>query len=444
VYGPESIGTVIQGNWVGTSPANAQLPNGSAGIYLASAVETLVGGFEQGAGNTIAYNGLRGIFAPESVAGSFFGNRIHDNGSLGIDIDEAGPVENDADDEDLGANDVQNFPVLQSAIVSNGMLQVTGFLETAPSSDFTVEVFGQPSCDESGLGEAEEPLDHAVVQTDAGGKATFALPLPMFAATGFVTAIATDAAGNSSELSPCLALGPPLPGVIGFWAQQFVIGEGAQLRVAVVRSQGNAGAVSVMLTAIDESATSPADYGSVPTQITFADGEVVKTFWIPIMADLDANEGQEQFKLHLSSPTNGATLGNFADATVIIPDATLGMPGLSVSDATGAEPATGTSTLRFTVSLTATNHPVTLRVYTEDGSAEAGADYVSFDQQITFLPGELQKYVDITILADAVDEPTEGFSLRLASVAGGGALVATDSLGIGAIRKDELFADGFE
>ncbi len=63
--------------------------------------------------------------------------------------------------------------------------------------------------------------------------------------------------------------------------------------------------------------------------------------------------------------------------------------------------------------------PANVTVFTQDGTATAGADYLSLNTNLTFAAGEWSKTVAVTILDDAVVEATEQFSLCLTNAMGG-------------------------
>ena len=88
-------------------------------------------------------------------------------------------------------------------------------------------------------------------------------------------------------------------------------------------------------------------------------------------------------------------------------------PALSVADVSQPEGNSATS-LSFTVRLAKpTPLKVTVAYTTADGSATAGSDYTATNGQLTFVPGETSKTVDVPILGDTAVEPDETFTLTL-------------------------------
>jgi hypothetical protein len=90
------------------------------------------------------------------------------------------------------------------------------------------------------------------------------------------------------------------------------------------------------------------------------------------------------------------------------------MPRVRIDDVSIEEPAAGTSTATFTVSLTnPTVQVVTVDYATADGSAQGGSDYVATSGTLTFNPLETSKTVAVTINSDGIVEPTEYFFVNL-------------------------------
>jgi len=143
--------------------------------------------------------------------------------------------------------------------------------------------------------------------------------------------------------------------------------------------------------------------------------------------------------LLLSFGTNGSVrlVGYYASANnqpAIVYDTIT--PGVSIGDVTVSEGNT-TSSASFMVTLStpaSTNQSVSFA--TSDGDAIAGSDYVGSAGVVTFLPGELQKSVTVTILGDTVQELNETFLVTLSSPSAG--LELGDDVGLGTILNDDI------
>jgi hypothetical protein len=197
---------IVQANRIGITPSGAPLGNRVAGIAISSGNENLIGGTEPGEGNLIAYQRGVGVqILGLSRRNRILGNSIRDNGELGIDLRGDGPTPNDPGDADAGPNDLQNFPAIATAVQRPGRLVLTGTLDTRPG-DVRVEFFANRSCHASGFGEGETLLGaiHVRATGDAQNPAAFTAELPVTALGRFLTATATDSAGNTSEFSACV------------------------------------------------------------------------------------------------------------------------------------------------------------------------------------------------------------------------------------------------
>lgn len=196
---PLSSDNRIQGNWIGTDATGTlDLGNGWAGIFIwEGASHNLIGGTEPAAGNVLAYNGWNGVFlsgvsntsSVTSVANSVLGNSIHDNEWLGITYDwNSPPSVNDALDTDAGANNRQNYPVLNSATPN----EVRGTLNSLANRRFRLEFFENAIADSSGHGEGASFVGAVEVTTDANGDVAFSVPFALpFSVGTYVSATAT-------------------------------------------------------------------------------------------------------------------------------------------------------------------------------------------------------------------------------------------------------------
>jgi hypothetical protein len=208
-----SQGTVVTRNAIGS--LGEGLGNGTGILVASNPGPTTIGGAAAD-GNTIVGSVHDGVtVAADAESVTIAGNSIHDNGEQAIDLGAPdsdptgdGMTENDpAPDADAGGNGLQNFPVLTAASSSGSSTTVSGTLTSAQTADYVLEFFANTACDDSGNGEARTPLGTATVTTNADGSASFDATLETGAAAGSeITATATDANGDTSELSECVAL----------------------------------------------------------------------------------------------------------------------------------------------------------------------------------------------------------------------------------------------
>ncbi len=205
---------LVQGNFIGTQAdgVSALGPNLSAGVVIGAGGPSgnSIGGTNAGEGNRIAFNGSGGVIIFDGTGNRVLSNSIHSNGTnaqeLGIDLGTLGVTPNDAGDADAGANNLQNFPVLNSAVSNGATTGVSGALNSAASTAFRVEFFSNATCDASGNGEGAQLLGSTDVTTDGNGNAAFNVSLPTVAVGQLITATATDPSGNTSEFSACRAV----------------------------------------------------------------------------------------------------------------------------------------------------------------------------------------------------------------------------------------------
>ena len=209
----------------------------------------LIGGTTAGAGNLVEFNGTAGIAVfgnPVSASGqpnignTIEGNSIFKNGRdyqtassaptplLGIDLTnnfffprDDGLTPNDSQGHGAAndPNNLQNFPVLTSAMSQGGMTTIAGSLQSAANTTFRIEFFAS-DVDPLGLpAEGQQFLGFVNVSTDPSGNASFNVTLSVAVSNGrLVTATATDPVGNTSEFSAAVQAifcdsNPPVIGV---------------------------------------------------------------------------------------------------------------------------------------------------------------------------------------------------------------------------------------
>lgn len=443
-----SSGNRIEGNFLGVNATlSATFGNGYANVMIYDGSDNVIGGTAAGAGNVISGSYAAGIFQYLGLRNAILGNRIYGNGRLDIEQLPLGPAPNDAGDADHGPNEGQNWPALTAAIANGGSLSLSGSLTSRPDADYRIEFFHSAACHPSGIGGGETLLGAATVHSDAAGLAVISANIASAATAGIVTATATDADGNTSEFSPCIAVGQPGAGEFSIWRDPVLAYEDRpQLEIAVVRSHGFAGSASVRFTTVNGSAAAPGDFTAIDTTLTFAPGEALKIVTVPLVLD-DVAEGNETFRIKLQNPGNGATLGARSDVEASLFDHSGAYPFVRISDAVVSEPVAGQSLATFVVSLSGTDHPVNLDVYTVDASAQGGPDYVPTQTLLSFQPGETSKTFSVPVLADNLPEGDEVFYVKVTGH-DGSTFIADDLDGEGSILNtggsDGIFANGFQ
>ena len=209
-------------NWVGTDVTGmVKLGNAYNGVFL-TGKQIQVGGVGAGEGNVLAFNGGAGVLVDYSIFSlrdTIRGNSIYGNATanganfhspLGLDLGNQGGVgqggftPNDLGDADVGPNNNQNFPLVKSVDIGASTTTVHGFLNSAASTQFTIDFYSNDGCvgHPQDFLEGRTYLGSDTVTTDGSGNVNFDTVLPVaIGATEKVTMTATDPNGNTSELS---------------------------------------------------------------------------------------------------------------------------------------------------------------------------------------------------------------------------------------------------
>jgi len=211
---------IIQGNYIGTDITGLKPLGNSNGIrYDSNASNNMIGGIGQGAGNIIAFNAINGIACggdyTEGSGNSILSNSIHSNNGIGIDLGidtgDNGITDNDPGDNDGGPNELQNFPFLETISFSPGIVNISGYLDSKPGTEYDLQFFANKVADETvhtdgkHYGEGQTYLGTETLTTGTDGNITFTVSLPIKSGDGqVITATATDPEGNTSEFSAAI------------------------------------------------------------------------------------------------------------------------------------------------------------------------------------------------------------------------------------------------
>lgn len=241
------------------------------------------------------------------------------------------------------------------------------------------------------------------------------------------------------------------PGAFSLSSATYTVGEGdGNATVTVNRTGGSDGVVTVTVNTSDGTATGGASCGagidyvsaSNPTNVLmFNAGETSKTFSVAICDDASV-ESAEAFDVTLSTPTGGATLGSPSTASVTINDNDVAAPTISVNSPSFAETDSANFNFNFTVTLSApASQNVTIDFQTSDGTAtsvfaDPARDYVTTSGQLTFLPGETTKTIQVPVFGDTIPEADETFFVTLSNPIN---TVISNGTGTGTILNDDTY-----
>jgi hypothetical protein len=253
--------------------------------------------------------------------------------------------------------------------------------------------------------------------------------------TGGVETISAKGTINDNDAAPVLRIDGPFSvpeGDDGVFQQAF------QLTL----SDESALPVSVQVKTTNGSATvADNDYEPLPPfRVEFSPrtpgsaGETTQWFTVSVVGDAKP-ESNESFYVDLSSPIN-ATLGNTRGTLTILDDDNR---TLSINDVSVQEGNSGTTSAMFTVTLSReSSQPVSVNVYTQNGSASAPGDYVAIPSTtIVFEPGQTVQQVYVDVKGDTTKEGNETFYVKLSAPVN--ATIA-DATGIGTIMNDDIGA----
>ena len=206
------------------------------------------------------------------------------------------------------------------------------------------------------------------------------------------------------------------------------VAEGNDAVFTVSLSTPSSQVVTVEYRTVDGTAGAGSDYSTTSETLRFDPLETTKTIQVPVLTD-SLSEPSEDFEVELRNPSR-ATLDDARGVGTIAADP---MPGLTIDDA--APVAEGNDAV-FTVTL----HPqssqvVTVEYTTEDGTADAGDDYTTIAETLTFSPGQTTKIIRVPVLVDSTQESSETFTVELSTPMG---TTLADSIGLGTITADPM------
>jgi hypothetical protein len=249
---PLIIKNLISGNLIGVGINGTALGNGHHGIAMWTYSHHNVA-----ESNTIAWNGQDGVFLSGMYdyigAANHIHNNVHNgvtvvtnaafpgpgtfesirsnsiymNGVLGIDLGNDGRTPNDPCDDDYGANQLQNFPVLAGASHNADGVTIQGTFDSDIDAGYALDFFWNVQC--SQIYSCSTCLNQYFIGSitltpipcmDTPFNVFFPVQVPECPGSyNFITATATSLFGDTSEFSDCCQLMEVLPTRVSLRAQ---------------------------------------------------------------------------------------------------------------------------------------------------------------------------------------------------------------------------------
>lgn len=186
---------------------------------------------------------------------------------------------------------------------------------------------------------------------------------------------------------------------------------GGSVTVEVILTTAAVNTVAVDYTTSDQTASAGSDYTLSSGTLTFLPGVTSALLIIGINEDKFV-EGDEQFLITLSNPTN-ASLGPTSSTQVTIQDNDLPTVAFAVSAISVNENA-GPATINVVLDQPSPN-TVQVNYTMTDGSATGGTDYDNTGGTVTFSPGDTSEPINIPIINDSDVDGGESFTINLSS-----------------------------
>jgi hypothetical protein len=205
-------------------------------------------------------------------------------------------------------------------------------------------------------------------------------------------------------------------GTLGFGAAAYKVKETlAQAVIAVRRTAGTAGAVTVDYATGGGTAVPGTNYDAVSGTLSFGPGVASRSFAVPIHDD-GAPTSDLTVGLALSGATGGAGIGRgSAELTIQSAEPLVQFAaGRSV-----ARERSGRALIAVRRS-GPTQDPVTVEYATSDGTAEAPGDYVPASGTLSFGPGVVTRSFAVELVDDGAAESDETVGLSLSNPVGAG------------------------
>jgi len=178
----------------------------------------------------------------------------------------------------------------------------------------------------------------------------------------------------------------------------------------VTLSAGSEKTITVGYSTADGTALGTSDYTPVTGTLTFAPLVTSQSIPINIIDDAE-DEDNETISVSLNNLSNVVLNDGVGILTITDNDLP---PSVTIDDSTTTNEAAINQNIVVRLS-SPSQKIVSVDYATSDGTAVAGADYVSDNGTVTFNPGITTQNIQIAILDDQLDEANEGFTVNLSN-----------------------------
>lgn len=179
--------------------------------------------------------------------------------------------------------------------------------------------------------------------------------------------------------------------------------------VEIVRTNGSTGPISIDYMTTNGTAVAGNHYTATNGTLVFADGELSKKIYIPVIEN-SRTEGNLTFSILLSNPTGGTSiLGSNSTVVTIVDDDV----GVGFSQPTYYIDELSSFVVLSVARMGGSNGVVYVDYKTINGTAKTGVNYTGTTNKLRFADGETLKTFSIPILHDSLVTGNQNFQISL-------------------------------
>jgi len=179
--------------------------------------------------------------------------------------------------------------------------------------------------------------------------------------------------------------------------------------IEIVRTNGSTGPISVDYMTTNGTAIAGNHYTGTNGTLVFADGEISKKIYVPIIEN-NRTEGNLTFSILLSNPTGGTSILSSNSTIVTIVDDDI---GVGFTQPTYYIDELSEVVVLSVARMGGSNGVLYVDYKTTDGTAKAGANYTGSTNKLRFADGETLKTFSIPVLHDSLVTGNQNFKVSL-------------------------------